>query len=63
MRFSTTICAVSCPAGVLIAVAGGNLFEPGNMFRSISGTDRVRRMFEEVNASLAILERLQICFG
>jgi hypothetical protein len=51
------------PAGVLIAVAGRNLFEPGNMFRSISGTDRVRRMFEDVSFSLAILERLQTCAG
>jgi hypothetical protein len=33
------------------------------MFRSISGADRVRRMFEEVSASLAILERLQACIG
>ena len=49
------------PAGVVIAVAGRNLFEPGNMFRSIGATDRVRRMFEEVGASLAILERLQAC--
>jgi hypothetical protein len=51
------------PGGVLIAVAGRNLFEPGNMFRSISGTDRVRRMFEDVSFSLAILERLQTCAG
>jgi hypothetical protein len=63
LRVAGRLWAYVGPAGVLIAVAGGNLFEPGNMFRSISGTDRVRRMFEEVNASLAILERLQICFG
>lgn len=63
LRVAGRLWAYVGPAGVLVAVAGGNLFEPGNMFRSISGTDRVRRMFEEVSASLAILERLQICFG
>ena len=63
LRGAGRVSAYVGPAGIVVAIAGRNLFEPGNMFRSISGTERVRRMFEEVGASLGILERLQTRFG
>lgn len=43
----------------LVAVWGKNRFEPGSMFRSRSGEDRVRLMFDDVCASLAVLRSLK----
>jgi hypothetical protein len=47
------------PDEVLIAGWGRNRFEPGSMFRTIPGEQRVRAMFEDVCAGLATLERLR----
>jgi hypothetical protein len=47
------------PTDVLIGIAGGNRFEPGSMFQSRSGEERVRLMFNDVCASLDIVKRLQ----
>lgn len=45
--------------GVLIAVTGKDRFEPGSMFRSKSGDERTRLMFDDFCASLALLRRLK----
>jgi len=47
------------PESVLIAGWGRNRFEPGSMFRTIPGDQRVRAMLEDVCAGLATLERLK----
>jgi hypothetical protein len=47
------------PGDMLIAAAGRNRFEPGSMFRSIPGDQRVCAMLEDVCAGLATLERLK----
>lgn len=47
------------PEDVFIAVTGKNRFEAGSMFRSSSGEERVRKMFDDVCASLAVLRRLR----
>lgn len=47
------------PTDVLIAIAGGDRFEPGSMFQSKSGEERVRLMFNDVCASLDIVKKLQ----
>jgi hypothetical protein len=47
------------PSDVLAAVTGPNRFEPGSMFKSKDGEERVRLMFSDVCASLDILKRLQ----
>jgi hypothetical protein len=47
------------PSDVLAAVTGPNRFEPGSMFKSKGGEERVRLMFTDVCASLDILKRLQ----
>lgn len=51
------------PEDALIAATGKNRFEPGSMFRTISGEQRVRAMFDDVCASLAVLRRLQFSLG
>lgn len=47
------------PEDALIAATGKNKFEPGSMFRSTGGEQRVRAMFDDVCASLAVLKRLR----
>jgi len=47
------------PEDVLIAAWGPNRFEPGSMFRTIPGEERVRTMVKDVCDSLATLERLK----
>jgi len=42
-----------------VAAAGKNKFEAGSMFRSASGEERVRGMFDDVCAGLAVLKRLR----
>jgi hypothetical protein len=42
-----------------IAATGGNKFEAGSMFRSITGEQRVRAMFDDVCGSLGLLRRLR----
>ena len=48
---------------MLVAVTGKNRFEPGSMFRSRGGEERVRLMFDDVCAALAVLGKLRACFG
>lgn len=43
----------------LVAAWGANRFEPGSMFRSRTGEQRVRLMFDDVRASLATLRGLK----
>lgn len=47
----------------LVAATGKNRFEPGSMFRSRSGEERVKSMFDDVCASLAVLRTLKSTFG
>ena len=47
----------------LVAVTGKNRFEPGSMFRSRSGEERVKAMFDDVCASLAVLRGLKAALG
>lgn len=47
------------PEDVLVAVWGKNRFEPGSMFRARSGEERVKLMFDDVCASLAVIRRLK----
>ena len=46
-------------ADVLVAVEGGDRFEPGTLFRRRPGEARVRRMFDDVCAALATLGALR----
>ena len=43
------------PEDAFVAAPGKNRFEPGSMFRAVSGEQRVRPMFDDVCASLATL--------
>ncbi|MEA3042533.1 MAG: hypothetical protein QOH47_371 [Sphingomonadales bacterium] len=47
------------PEDAFVAATGKNKFEPGSMFRSTGGEQRVRAMFDDVCASLAVLKRLR----
>lgn len=51
------------PSDVLVAVTGPNRFEPGSMFGSRPGEERVRLMFNDVCASLDILKNLKATLG
>lgn len=51
------------PSEALIAVTGPDRFEPGSMFKSMAGEERVRRMFDEVCESLRILNELKAALG
>ena len=46
-----------------VAVTGKNKFEAGSMFRAVSGEERVRNMFDDVRAGLAVLKRLRAALG
>jgi len=47
------------PEDAFVAATGKNRFEAGSMFRSVSGEQRVRAMFDDVCAGLAVLRRLR----
>ena len=47
---------------VLVAVTGKNMFEAGSMFRSRGGEERVKKMFDEVCGSLAVLRKVKAAF-
>lgn len=47
------------PEDALVAFVGKNRFEPGSMFRSRGGEERVRGMFDDLCASLATLRDLK----
>jgi hypothetical protein len=51
------------PADALVAVTGKNRFEPGSMFRSRTGQERARMMFDDVCASMQLLKRLKDGIG
>ncbi|HEV2866285.1 MAG TPA: DUF3137 domain-containing protein [Allosphingosinicella sp.] len=51
------------PEDVLVALWGKNRFEPGSMFRSRPGEERVKLMFDDVCASVGILKRVRTLFA
>lgn len=51
------------PEEALIAITGGDKFEPGSMFKATAGQDRAKMMFDDVCASLAVLKELRAAFG
>ena len=51
------------PEDAFVAATGKNRFEAGPMFRSVSGEQRVRAMFDDVCAGLAVLRRLRAALG
>jgi len=51
------------PNDALVAVWGKNRFEPGSMFKSHGGQERVRLMFDDVCASLQVLNGLRGLFS
>ncbi|HEX8640048.1 MAG TPA: DUF3137 domain-containing protein [Allosphingosinicella sp.] len=50
------------PEDVLVAIWGGNRFEPGSMFRSRAGQERVKLMFDDVCAAMGTLRQLKTAF-
>lgn len=55
---------VFCGGGqALIAIAGSDRFEPGDMFKATEGKERAKLMFDEVCQSLALLKELRASFG
>lgn len=59
LRSKGKVYAYFGPEDVLVAIAGGNHFEPGSMFKSKSGEERVRLMFNDVCSSLEVVKQLQ----
>lgn len=51
------------PEDAFVAATGRNKFEAGSMFRSVSGEQRVRAMFDDVCGGLAVLKRLRASLG
>lgn len=51
------------PEDAFVAATGKNKFEAGSMFRAVSGEQRVRAMFDDVCAGLAVLKRLRAALG
>lgn len=47
------------PSDILVAVQGKNRFEPGSMLRSRGGEERVKLMFDDVCASMGVINRLR----
>ena len=47
----------------LIAITGGDKFEPGSMFKATAGQERARMMFDDVCGALALLKELRAAFG
>jgi hypothetical protein len=64
MRKAGRVFVYVSPEEVLLAAwDSSNRFEPGSMFRSRGGEERVRGMFDEVAASLATLKALRKDLG
>ncbi len=63
LRESGRVLAYIGPEEALVAVAGKDRFEPGSMFRSRPGEERVRLMFDDVRASLDVLRDLKARLG
>jgi hypothetical protein len=51
------------PEEALVAATGKDRFEPGSMLRSRPGEERVKLMFDDVCASLALLKELKAKLG
>jgi hypothetical protein len=58
-RKSGRIMAWIGPEDILVGIVGKDRFEAGSMFRGRSGEERVRRMFDDLCASLATLRDLK----
>jgi Protein of unknown function (DUF3137) len=63
LRQAGRVFAYVGPQDVLVAVTGKDRFEPGGMFSSKPGNERVRAMFDDVCGSLATLTRLREAIG
>ena len=63
LRQAGRVLAYVGPDDVFVAATGKNKFEAGSMFRSVSGEQRVRNMFDDVCAGLAVLKRLRATLG
>lgn len=59
LRQAGRVFAYVGPEDIFIAATGKDKFEAGSMFRATAGQERVRRMFDEVCASLAVLRGLK----
>lgn len=59
LRQAGRVLAYIGPEDVFVAATGKNRFEAGSMFRSTSGEQRVRAMFDDVCAGLTTLRRLR----
>lgn len=51
------------PSDAFVAISGTDRFEPGSMFRSTPGRERVRSMYGEVCHSLGVLKQLKAGLG
>lgn len=63
LRQSGRVFVLVTPEEALVAAWGKNRFEPGNMFRSRAGEERVRLMFDDLCASFATLRELKARLG
>lgn len=63
LRQSGRVLVYLGPGEAVVAVSGKDRFEPGSMFRSRGGEERVRAMFDEVCASMAVLKALKAKLG
>jgi Protein of unknown function (DUF3137) len=59
LRQAGRVFAYAGPQDILVAATGKDRFEAGSMFRAIAGRERVRAMFDDVCASLAVLRELK----
>jgi hypothetical protein len=59
LRQAGRVFAWLCGEDAFVAATGRNRFEAGSMFRSLTGEQRVRAMFDDVCAGLAVLRRLR----
>lgn len=63
LREAGRVAVYLSPEEALVTVGGKDRFEPGSMFRSKPGRERVRSMFDDVCASFAILRELKAKLG
>jgi hypothetical protein len=63
LRKAGRVFAYVGPEEALVAASGNDRFEPGSMFRSRPGEERVRLMFDDVCASLTVLKDLKASLG
>jgi hypothetical protein len=63
LREGGKLLAYIAPEEALLAISGKDRFEPGSMFRSRPGEERVRLMFDDVCASLDLLRELKAKLG